>query len=121
MKNEDRTNVLGNGTGHLKENAGVQSNTHKTSDEVYVSTLVGDNKIVDQVIELAKSEDDPPIIFGWDDQGLHEFWDKAVAYGALGAIPPPNQINGEPILWDRPTEQPCATSRLRFNNLFGLK
>lgn len=60
-----------------------------------VSTLVGDDKeLIDHIIKLARSEDDPPIVFGWDMRGLEEFWDKAVAYGATAApVAPPDQIN----------------------------
>lgn len=43
---------------------------------------------------LAKDEDDPPMIFGWNDLGLEEFWNKAVAYGqGNGAILPPAEFN----------------------------
>jgi hypothetical protein len=87
----------------MKENAGVviqsSSSTHKTSSDekaVYVSTLVGDKKIVKQIIKLAKNgEEDPPIIFAWNDDGVQEFVNKAVGYGATGGlIMPPNQSNG---------------------------
>jgi hypothetical protein len=60
-----------------------------------VSHLVGDKAVVGQIIELAKNEDDPPLIIGWNDTGLEEFWIKASRYGALPeAILPPNMING---------------------------
>lgn len=66
------------------------------TNNVKVSTLVGDdNELVDHIIKLARSEDDPPIVFGWDMRGLEEFWHNAVAYGATAAaVAPPNQING---------------------------
>jgi hypothetical protein len=61
-----------------------------------VSGLVGDDKeeLTAHIIQLAKNEDDPPIIFGWNDAGLEAFWNKATLYGATQeAINPPIQIN----------------------------
>ena len=54
----------------------------------------GDKQMEKQVIELSKSEDDPPLIFGWDDPVLVQFWDKAVAHSAAGLPLPPPQICG---------------------------
>ena len=64
-------------------------------NKVYLSTLIDDEKVVRHVLSLAKNEDDPPLVFGWNDAGLQEFCGKAAAYGAtLGALLPPNSING---------------------------
>ena len=63
--------------------------------KIYLSTLIDDEKVVEHVLMLAKNEDDPPLVFGWNDAGLQEFWGKAAAYGAtMGALLPPNSING---------------------------
>ena len=77
--------------------SGFPSSEQIKNNATTVSTLVGgDNKeLVAYIITLAKSEDDPPIVFGWDMRGLEEFWNKAVAYGASAApvTNPPNEIN----------------------------
>ena len=64
-------------------------------NKVYLRTLIDDEKVVEHVLCLTKNEDDPPIVFGWNDAGLKEFWGKAAAYGATrGALLPPNSIHG---------------------------
>ena len=53
----------------------------------------GDDVMTKRIVDLAKSEDDPLILFDWDDASLTQFWNNAVAYAAGGgavAIP----ING---------------------------
>ena len=48
-----------------------------------------------EIIRLGRNEDDPPIVFGWNDDGLEEFHNKAVAYALQsGAVLPPTQVNG---------------------------
>jgi hypothetical protein len=47
----------------------------------------GDNSLADTIIRLARTEDDPPILFGWNTPALEFFWGKAVAF--QGVLPPP--------------------------------
>jgi len=76
-----------------KEKEGMES--AKKAPTVVVSSFVPCKETQDKIIELRKSEDDPPIVFGWLDANLQAFRDKAVAYGAtLNAIPPPAAVNG---------------------------
>ena len=52
-----------------------------------------DDIMTKHIVNLAKSEDHPPILFDWDADSLTQFWNNAVAYAAGGgavAIP----ING---------------------------
>ena len=50
----------------------------------------GDDDLTNYILCLAKSEDDPPLLFDWDVDALAQFWHNAVAYGGPVAIP----ING---------------------------
>lgn len=60
---------------------------------VLLRSFVSDEELQQTIIELGKSEDDPPIVFGWNGANLEALWNKAVAYGGtLNAIHPP--ING---------------------------
>ena len=42
---------------------------------------------------MASTEDDPPILFDWDEESLTLFWNNAVAYAAGGGVVP-IPING---------------------------
>ena len=90
--------------------------------QVSVSTFIDDQKVVDKIIKLARNGDDPPIVFGWDNRGLEEFWGKAAGYAAtVGPAAPPMQINGGSILRGLSTGQTFETSRFGFWNIFELK
>ena len=47
-----------------------------------------------QIVELAKSEDNPPILFDWDADSLTLFWNNAMAYYAAGCGAVAIPING---------------------------
>lgn len=58
-----------------------------------LSDLTDDTALIDEIKNLANTEEDPPLVFDWNTQSLEMFWNKAVAYQATaGAIPIP--ING---------------------------
>jgi hypothetical protein len=46
----------------------------------------GDDVMTKHIVDLAKSEDDPPILFDWDADSLTQFWSNAVAYAAGGGV-----------------------------------
>ena len=69
-----------------------------------LSDIVQDTNMQKHILRLAENEDDPPVVFHWNYDGLSKFWNKAVAYGAAGgAVPPPPQINGGNQLVGAPT------------------
>jgi hypothetical protein len=64
--------------------------------QLKVSDLVpGDSSLVEKIIELAKSEEDPPLVFEWNSTSLEAFWAKAVAYASVVVVGGPAiPING---------------------------
>lgn len=65
----------------------------------------GDNSLADTIIRLARTEDNPPILFGWNTPALESFWGKAVAFQGVPPPPPPSPaapivipINGGNVL-----------------------
>jgi hypothetical protein len=46
----------------------------------------GDDVMTKRIVDLAKSEDDPLILFDWDADSLTQFWNNAVAYAAGGGV-----------------------------------
>ena len=46
----------------------------------------GDDVMTKRIVDLAKSEDDPPILFDWDADSLTQLWNNAVAYAAGGGV-----------------------------------
>ena len=43
----------------------------------------GDTELTLHVFALAKSDDNPPVLFDWNHQALTRFWNNAVDYAAL--------------------------------------
>jgi hypothetical protein len=87
----------------------ANASTSTSTGETYVSTFVKDPTVEKEIIRLGRCYDDPPIVFGWNDVGLEEFHNKAVAYALQpGAVLPPPQINGGVNLVE--ARRNCATS-----------
>jgi hypothetical protein len=58
-----------------------------TSGRMTIERLTqGDDVMTKRIADLAKSEDDPPILFDWDADSLTQFWNNAVAYAAGGGV-----------------------------------
>lgn len=53
-----------------------------------------DSELTRHVFALARSYDDPPVLFDWDHEALTRFWNSAVAYAATAASPIVIPING---------------------------
>ncbi len=64
-------------------------------DMTFFKLVKGNEELEKAVMGHSKSEDDPPLLFGWKPTVLREFWNKAVTYGAGGGVElPPRQISG---------------------------
>jgi hypothetical protein len=64
----------------------VQKKKEKKSRMTIGHLTQGDEVMTKRIVDLAKSEDDPPILFDWDADSLTQFWNNAVAYAAGGGV-----------------------------------
>lgn len=54
----------------------------------------GDNSLAEAIIKLAATEEDPPLVFGWNTPALESFWANAVFYQGAPTPAIPIPING---------------------------
>ena len=58
------------------------SSREERKKKKHLSDLTNDTELINRIMKLASTEEDPPVVFDWNTQSLEEFWNKAVAYQA---------------------------------------
>ena len=70
----------------------VQKQKKKSKQDITTGQMTighltqGDDVMTKHIVDLAESEDDPPILFDWDADSLTQLWNNAVAYAAGGGV-----------------------------------
>ena len=50
-----------------------------STKKLFLSDIVQDKKLKKHILRLAENEDDPPVVFHWNYDGLSQFWNKAAS------------------------------------------
>jgi len=70
----------------------VQKQKKKSKQDITTGQMMighltqGDDVMTKRIVDLAKSKDDPLILFDWDADSLTQLWKTAVAYAAGGGV-----------------------------------
>jgi len=82
-----KENVIDSVNAVQKQQKKKKSKQDITTGQMTIGHLTqGDDVMTKRVVDLAKSEDDPLILFDWDAESLTQFWNNAVAYAAGGGV-----------------------------------
>lgn len=81
------------GIQHIEQQATISTPPPCQHVTTKVSDFTDDTELQERIMALARSEDDPPLLFAWNVLALEAFWMQAVSYATLpNAVPIP--ING---------------------------
>ena len=82
-----KENVIDSVNAVQKQKKKKKSKQDITTGQMTIGHLTqGDDVMTKRIVDLAKSEDDPPILFDWDADSLTQLWNNAVAYAAGGGV-----------------------------------
>jgi hypothetical protein len=82
-----KENVIDSVNAVQKQQQNKKNKQDITTGQMTIGHLTqGDYVMTRRIVDLAKSEDDPPILFDWDADSLTQLWNNAVAYAAGGGV-----------------------------------